>query len=41
MFSFAIDYYLTVSMAAIGVVQIAAAIGGLQGLVFFRSNIAK
>ncbi len=39
MFSFAIDYYLTVSMAAIGVVQIAAAIGGLRGLVFFRSNI--
>lgn len=39
MFSFAIDYYLTVSMAATGVIQIAACFGGLGGLVFFRSCI--
>lgn len=37
MFSFAIDYYLTVSMAATGAIQIAACLGGLRGLVFFRS----
>ena len=37
MFSFAFDYYLTVSMAATGVIQIAACFGSLRGLVFFRS----
>ena len=37
MFSFAIDYYLAVFVAAFGVIQIAASLGELRGLVFLRS----
>lgn len=39
MFPFAIDYYLTVSIAATGVIQIAASLGNLHGLVFFGSKV--
>lgn len=37
MFSFALDYYLLVSLSAFGVIQIAAWRGRLDALVLFRS----
>ncbi|MBM3934581.1 MAG: hypothetical protein FJ319_09815 [SAR202 cluster bacterium] len=37
MFSFSTDYYLMVAVAAFGVIQIAASIGGLRGLLLFKS----
>ena len=37
MFSFAIDYYLMVVIAASGVLQIAASVGRLDALLFFKS----
>ncbi len=40
MFSFAVDYYLLVSVAAFGVIQVAASLGGLHGLVLLRSRPA-
>ena len=40
MFSFALDYYLAVFVAAVGVIQIAASAGGLRGLQLFPSRIA-
>ena len=40
MFSFAVDYYLFVSVAAFGVIQAAASAGGLHGLVLLRSVLA-
>lgn len=39
MFSFTVDYYLAVFVAAIGVIQIAASMGGLRGLVFLKSRL--
>lgn len=38
MFTFATDYYLCVLAATIGVLQIAASIGKIQGLLIFKSN---
>ena len=40
MFSFVFDYYLMVSVAAFGVIQLAASLGGLHGLVLLRSAVA-
>jgi hypothetical protein len=40
MFSFAVDYYLLVSVSAFAVIQIAASVGGLNGLVLLRSRRA-
>ena len=40
MFSFAVDYYLLVTVAAFGVIQVAASLGRLHGLVLLRSNRA-
>ena len=40
MFSFAVDYYLFVSVAALGVIQVAASAGRLHGLVLLRSRLA-
>ena len=40
MFSFAVDYYLLVSVAAFGVIQVAASLGRLHGLVLLRSKAA-
>lgn len=37
MFTFATDYYLTVFVASLGAFQIAASLGGLNGLLFFKS----
>lgn len=39
MISFAFDYYLMVVVAASGVLQIAASIGELDALLFFKSRI--
>jgi hypothetical protein len=38
--SFSIDYYILVTVAAFGVLQIAASLGGLKGLSIFRSAVA-
>lgn len=38
--SFSIDYYILVTVAAFGVLQIAASLGGLKGLLIFRSAAA-
>lgn len=40
MFSFVVDYYLLVSVAAFGVIQVAACLGQLHGLVLLRSRRA-
>lgn len=40
MFSFAIDYYLMVVIAASGVLQIAASVGRLEALLLFKSSLA-
>ena len=39
MFSFAIDYYLMVVIAACGVLQIAASVGKLDSLLLFKSSL--
>ena len=39
MFSFAIDYYLMVVIAACGVLQISASVGRLDGLLLFKSPL--
>ena len=39
MFSFAVDYYLMVVIAAIGVLQIVASVGNLSALLFFKSTL--
>lgn len=39
MFSFAIDYYLMVVIAAFGVLQIAASVGNLRALLLFKSPL--
>ena len=39
MFSFAIDYYIAVSVAAVGAIQIGASFGQLRGLLLFRSRL--
>ena len=40
MFSFAVDYYLFVSISAFGLIQLAASSGRLHGLVLLRSRLA-
>jgi len=40
MFTFATDYYLFVSVAALGVIQIGASLGHLRGLVVVKSPLA-
>ena len=35
---FSIDYYILVTVAAFGVLQLAASLGGLRGLLIFRSR---
>jgi hypothetical protein len=37
--SFSIDYYILVTVAAFGVLQIAASLGGLRGLLIFGSAV--
>ena len=39
MFSFATDYFLLVFAATVGVVQIAASVGELRGLLFFKGRL--
>ena len=39
MFSFAIDYYIAVSVAAVGAIQIGASFGQLRGLLLFRARL--
>ena len=39
MFSFAIDYYLMVVIAATGVLQVAASVGKLNALLLFKSTL--
>ena len=39
MFTFATDYYLCVLVATIGVLQIALSIGGIHGLLVFKSPL--
>ena len=39
MFSFAGDYFLMVFVASLGVMQAAASIGGLRGLLFFKNPL--
>ena len=39
MFTFATDYYLCVLVATIGVLQIACSIGGIRGLLVFKSPL--
>ena len=39
MFSFAIDYYLMVVIAACGVLQIGASVSGLDALLLFKSPV--
>ncbi len=39
MFSFAVDYYLMVVIAAIGILQLAASVGRLKALLFFKSSL--
>ena len=42
MFTFAIDYYLFVVAASLGVIQIAGSLGGLRGLLLFkRPGVAR
>ena len=39
MFSFAVDYYLMVVIAATGILQLAASAGKLRALLFFKSSL--
>ena len=39
MFTFATDYYILVFVATIGIIQVAASIGRLNGLLFIKSPI--
>ena len=39
MFSFAIDYYIAVFVASVGVIQVGASLGQLRGLLFFRAPV--
>ena len=39
MFTFATDYFLLVFVATLGVIQIAASVGGLKGLLVFKSPL--
>ena len=39
MFSFAVDYYLMVVIAATGILQLAASAGKLNALLFFKSSL--
>ena len=39
MFTFATDYFILVVVATVGVIQIAASVGRLKGLLFFKSPI--
>ena len=39
MFSFAVDYFLMVFVASLGVMQAAASIGGLRGLLVFKNPL--
>ena len=39
MFSFAADYFIMVFVASLGVVQAAASIGGLRGLLLFKNPV--
>ena len=39
MFSFAVDYFIMVFVASLGVMQAAASIGGLRGLLVFKSPL--
>ena len=39
MFTFATDYYILVFVATIGVIQVAASFGGLNGLLFIKSSL--
>ncbi len=39
MFSFAVDYYLMVVIAAVGILQVAASVGKLNALLFFKSSL--
>ena len=39
MFSFALDYFIMVFVASLGVMQAAASIGGLRGLLLFKNPI--
>ena len=40
MFSFATDYFLLVFVATVGVMQIAASVGELRGLLLFKDRLA-
>ena len=39
MFTFAIDYYILVAVAATGALQVAASLGGLNGLLFLKRPV--
>ncbi len=39
MFNFAVDYFIFVFMASLGVIQTAASIGGLRGLLVFKNPL--
>ncbi len=39
MFNFAVDYYLFALVANVGVIQVAASLGNLQGLLVFKSPL--
>jgi hypothetical protein len=39
MFSFAVDYFVMVFLASLGVMQTAASIGGLRGLLVFKNPL--
>ena len=39
MFAFATDYLILIFVASIGVIQIAASVGGLRGLLIFKSPL--
>ena len=39
MFTFATDYFLLVFVATLGVIQLAASLGGLKGLLVFKSPL--
>ena len=39
MFSFAVDYFIVVFVASLGVMQTAASIGGLRGLLVFKNPL--
>ena len=41
MFTFATDYYIAVFISALGALQLAASLGGLKGLLIFKSRIVS